>query len=212
MRKRFGDDGVVLKRLISANLDREIESKKRYEEKMRRLEEERTSPQCILTNKIRDIMKEASAEEAKAQAILVSASRKMKEDMIAFFEAEIELVDGKRHTATMDQIEYLIENCHAAFDKFEMLAEQTKESRTSNFTDYEAMFNYLIEKVDVKFAFFAPAICLTRSKIKYDKLDRELKTAMFERIKDLGLAADEKFMENYGNVFKKQPEEKTFNV
>ena len=63
------------------------------------------------------------------------------------------------------------------------------------------MYNYLIDKVNIRFALFAPELSLRRKSIKYLKMATGERFVMFERLQKLGITEMEGFNDAYGEVF-----------
>ena len=72
------------------------------------------------------------------------------------------------------------------------------------YTEYEKLFNDLIDKVDVGFAIFAPIKPVARKTVKFKALKEEVKDIVYAHCVALGLDKNEEFMAKHEAEFANQ--------
>jgi hypothetical protein len=112
-----------------------------------------------------------------------------------------------------------IENVHNDVSRALMKLRRLRESDLyKNFhhqgrpTEFEKLYIELMDKVDIRFAFFAPQRCLNRKVAKFHRLPDELKDAMFARLQQFGLTDNEEFLLAHEKAFKIQIEESGYSL
>lgn len=165
------------------------------------------SQQAKLQESVRNSVQKVSKAEDDAYNIIFQAVKNLREETVELIKSVV--IEEKEEMGFISpaMMEYALNKTDIAINKIKQvceLAEYQKRLTKGNYDDYEKLFNTLMDEVDVGFAIFAPIKSVARKRIKYSKLQEEVKDYVFERFAVLGLTENEEFMKYYYSAFENQ--------
>ena len=204
----------IVKRITRAEIARNIanrfvgatEMKRRREEYEEQRDSFKSSPEGQFEQKVRNVTQNATNAEMAAYQKFVDATISLKEEIIELIKEYLQEHSNGQEIKDLkgQDIKECLRRCSVALNKLQILCDGDiyKENKTHGiYSEYEKMFNHLIDKVNIRFAFFAPELSLRRKSIKYSKMTTSERFVMYERLQELGITEMEGFEEAYGEVF-----------
>ncbi|MBQ9795394.1 MAG: hypothetical protein IJW36_00330 [Clostridia bacterium] len=170
------------------------------------------SPKGMFERQVREAVQQVSKTEDEAFAKMFQALKELREQTIELIAQLVATEKEKFGYVRTAVIRLALDQTDIAVQKIKKMSEMPEyQKRLSKgaYTDYEKLFNALIDTVDVGFAMFAPIKSLIRKSIKFNRLNDEVKDYVFDHIVSLGLVDDEEFIEQYYSAFKYQIENGT---
>ena len=193
--------------------DERLIMKKAYEEQR---DSYKSSPEGQFEQKVRFATQNASKSEMAAYQSIVKATVDLKEETIELIKQYLEEHSNGQEIKDLrgQDIKECLKKCDLAVAKLKNMCDNHiyKENKTYGiYSEYEKMFNYLIDKVNIRFAFFAPELSLRRKSIKYSKMTTGERYVMYGLLKQMGITDMEGFEESYGDIFKANTKENGLN-
>jgi len=199
-----------------SSLTRYTESKQGRLASLKFLEEYYSSSEGMANTELRAAVKKMSEVEKMAYKQIFDAATVLKDDILELIKTVLKRGQIKVDELSYEECQKLLNQNSLAFKKLKAICE-TKEYtsllREGQYTAYEHLFNYLIERINVRFVLFAPDRCLGRYNIDYYMLEDDLKKVMLRKLHKAGWLRDAGFIEKYSDhfkdVFKKKDLEKS---
>lgn len=172
-------------------------------------EERESAPEVQYYNKVRLIVQAATRREEEAYNLLANSMQLLMDDIFELIKTTLKEYDEDIMQVPDEIIEKVLGDCSLAIRRLEKDCADPKYLARLNPTHptaYEKLFIQLIEKVDVRFALYAPQRSLAKVTYKFERLSKENKEKLFERLVKFGFFKEEAYLERYSYAFKDQLE------
>lgn len=170
------------------------------------------SPRGKFDQEVRAVTQKASNTEELAYETFIKAISVLKVETLELIVKCLEEHAEGEEIKNLDvkHVKFALEKCNMALVKLKGLCENEiyiKHKNVGIYSEYDRLFNTLMDKVNIRFAFFAPALSLSRKSIRFSKMSTAERNAMFKHLKSLGLTENEEYMQAYYDVFEQQIEQ-----
>ncbi|MBQ8615120.1 MAG: hypothetical protein IJ415_00955 [Clostridia bacterium] len=167
----------------------------------------KNSKEGLFEQSVREVVQKSTKAEDDAYRQVLVAIEALREDTFNLVQKFLEMEGEDIKALPLETIEESIKQSSLAFSKLKKMCstEEYATHRNSKMpTDYEKLFSKLIDKVDIRFALYAPKRSVSIRTIKFHRLPEDLKDKMFERLEKFGLTEDAEYLEAYERVFENQ--------
>ena len=156
---------------------------------------------------IRTAIQAITREEDRSLNIYLKAMDQLKESIFDLIKKYLLDKNETVEDASLEDIEAALSYTSIAIGKLKKMcnSEQYKEHLIAGYlNEYEKLFKKLVDKLDVRFALYAPKRSLSRKTIRFHKMPEELKDRLFDYLEKMGLLNDMEYLEAYAEVFENQ--------
>lgn len=168
----------------------------------------KSSQQGLFEQEVRTVVQKASKAEDEAYSRLLVDIQILRDSTFSLIEKYLQMNECEIKDLPFESLEEVLNQCYRAINKLKLMCSSEqyvlRQTNPRHPSEYEKLFSMLIEKLDIRFALFAPKRCVSGKTIKLNRLPDNLKDKMFARLEEFGLTENEEYLQAHAITFKKQ--------
>lgn len=165
----------------------------------------------LIYNRFRACVQKESQTEDEAFEMIHRSIITLREEVFDIIAEIAEIKKEEMEMLDVQTLQFIIKQAGLALEKIQMFSESAETKRRLGkrwlYSEYERLFNDLIDNVDSGFAMFAPKKSLARKSMKFNGISEEVEMAIYKRAKDFGLTEDDNYIKTYARFFKRAMDE-----
>ena len=170
-------------------------------------EQRENQPDEKYSNKVRLVVQAATKRDDEAYKALIASMQILMDDTIAIIVEKLKEYEDDIRDVPDEIIKKVLDDTALAIKRLQKDCADPKyvaRLNPSHPSIYEKLFIQLIDKVDVRFALYAPQRSLIKTSYRFERLSKENKEILFNRLVEFGLFNNETYLERYSYAFSEQ--------